>query len=284
METKSKDDVINDLYRRAFGEVTEDVREGRISREAALDIMRSAALEFYPECVHAFGHGSALKGKFSPYSDMDVIVYVPTGQFWEKRCVNYKGHIVEIQAYSLDSLQLFAMFAANSGIALGLVPLDAEIVFDRDGGAAALKAELAVKINAGPDAPPNLVLESYRLKLTNLIVELATAQKPAEKVACGLQMYEQISRVLLTKATGWLHSGKWVPRMLEASGSNVFDTLVSAYRALMADDTTPLVFFACETLESIGGPFWDGYVQQTPFRMELLPVPTIIIAGQQFRA
>lgn len=280
---QSNDAWIDNLRTRAFGSVKECVRHGSVNRDDALEIMRQATLEYYPECVVAFGHGSSITGHFSSYSDLDVIVLLHAGEFWEKRCVNFRGYLVEFQAYTLDVLDLMLMLSRQSGMALGLLPDTAQTLIDSDGSAAKLHEKLSDIKRQGPSQPSESSLRNTRTRLTNQTIELLTVDTPLEQQACGLAMYEPLTKLLMTLDGDWIHRGKWVPRSLCHAAPEAFPKLTAAYRSLMEGDPQPLARMATELLERIGGPLWTDYLLHAPIRIELLPAGAVAIAANLLR-
>lgn len=268
----------------AFGPLSPGVIEGNVSREMALDVMRRAALEAVPNCLYAFGHGSALSGQFAPYSDLDLVVLVPEGQYWEKRCLNFEGYLIELQIYTLDILEPLIMLSKQSGMSFGLMAADGEIVIDVDGGAETLQARLRNAFDDGPKPATGKTIEGYRHKLTNRIVELLGATDERERLACGLSLFELLTRIEMHLDIGWRHSGKWMVRRLDEHDPAVFSAIADAYRQLSEGDAEPLASFAGQVLARLGGPCWSGYVMHQPLTLDLLPAGMIVTAAQQIRS
>jgi hypothetical protein len=271
------------FHHAAFGQTASCVEQGVLTVEAAIDVMSRATLAHYPDCINAFGHGSALHGRFAPFSDLDVVAILPSGAFWEKKCVNFEGYLVEFQAFTLDIVDLLIPLALQSGMSVGLGAGAGQTLIDRDGNAEALRGRLAAALEAGPSPASRFVLDGFRNKLTNHIVELRGASEPMEQLACGLAMFEIITRVQMTLDVGWRHSGKWIPRALAAKAPDAFPNLAAAYKQLVDGDREPLLSLASDLLDRIGGPLWSGYSATFPVRPELLPVSALVTAAQQIR-
>lgn len=285
-QEKAQERTLFDLegfQEQAFGPVSAAVRDGRLNADAALDMMREATLEGVPDCQWAFGHGSALQGSFSAFSDLDVVAVVPSGQFWEKRCLNHKGYLVELQIYSLDILDILLLLAKNTGMSFGLMASSGVVIIDIDGGAPAFKERLQVAFDEGPKPISGKAFAGFRHKLTNRIVELLGAGNPDERVACGLAMYDLIVKIELALSTGWRHTGKWVPRVLAGEDSETFPRINAAYQALLAGDAQPLASFAAALLDRIGGPLWRGYSKRQSLPTDMATAGAMIVAAQQLR-
>jgi hypothetical protein len=271
------------LRGKAFGQLADGVAEGNVDRETVIEIMRRAALAAYPDCVYAIGHGSALSGRFAPYSDLDVVVLLRDGQYWEKRCLNFEGYLVEFQAYTLDILEPLIQLSKHSGMSFGLMAADGEIVVDTDGGAATLQQRLREAFDEGPKAASAKTVDGYRHKLTNRIIELMGASEPAERVACGLSLFELLTRIHMHLDIGWRHSGKWIPRMLERERPGAFAAVTRAYERLLEGEAEPLASLASKLLDRLGGPLWEGHVMKQPLTLDLLPAAMVVTAAQQIR-
>lgn len=243
----------------AFGPVSDAVRDGRVGRSEALLMMERAVRALYPDCSCAFGHGSALTGTYSAYSDCDVVVFVDKGNFFEARCVNFDGYLIEAQVYTFDVLDIFMAISRAAGLSIGMMAGRGEVLVDRDGRADALRQRLSDAFHAGPDPAADHVLATLRMKLTNQIVDLLDARHADERIACGLALFDLMNKAKFTTLGVWHHAGKWVPRSIRARDPEYFPNLIAAYGDLLQGDAAPLASAATKLLDAMGGALWAGY-------------------------
>ncbi len=281
--TQSNPTDLSALRAAAFGSLSDQAISGILTSDEAADLMRRAALEAYPEALYAFGHGSALAGQFKPFSDLDVVVVLAEGQFWEKRCLVFEGFPVEFQTCTLEVVDMLVLLARSSGIGLGLLAEECTVLLDKDGGAESLRKRLGDAYSEGPLPASPSAIEGLRHKLSNQIVELAGAEAPLEILACGMAMFDLLVRVQTALSGTWRHAGKWVPRNFEKTAPGVFPELAETFKALAVGDKDPLMTMATRLLDQLGGPLWDGYIAKIPVRLELLPATTLVHAAQQMR-
>jgi hypothetical protein len=266
-ETIMADMSARQLRDRAFGTVSEKVRTGDLTRGEAVQVMQRAVEQCYPDCRCAFGHGSALTGRFSEYSDLDVVVFMEAGNYFEVRCINFEGYLIETQVYSLDAFDVFAKMSRAAGLSIGMMAGRGEVLVDRHGDAHALLQRITDMFHAGPDPASANLLATMRVKLTNLVIDLLEADAQEERIACGLSLFDLLNKAKFLTLQSWGHAGKWIPRTIGAHDREYFPAMVAAYEQIFRGNPEPLAQMATNLLDELGGPHWKNYQA----RLQVMP-------------
>lgn len=257
--TKSCKEIAAHVLREAFPGAHDSVRDGRLSRTTAKEIMREFVREHFPEAICAFGFGSAITSKFRPYSDIDIIVVLPGMANASARWTMYRGFPIDAKSVGRDNLALYATTVATtrqSHIALGLAHGKC-VAGDREVGRA-IHRQFSRIHRRGPIPPRDATARSQRAVLTTFLVELTTLNK-ADLLPFVLSSFDMIVNAKLWLIGAWPQRGIWAKRSFGKQHGKAWTDLRTAYVAAIAGDTRRLVRVTWQILEEMGGPLWAGF-------------------------
>lgn|GEM_PF-2907890 len=262
---------------RTLPELAPEVRNGQLSRERAIEIMRVAVERYYPDCSYAFGHGSALTGAYKPYSDLDVIVFVPEGEHWEIRKELVEGFLVEFTSFTINAIHLMTMLSFYIRLPLGLVAADGEIVVDKDGGAQAFQDQLRFMREAFFDVDQSEAVARVREQLFTMLLEFRKSHAPEVVRAVALTGYHVMMSAITLSNNFWNHRPKHLAKHEDLPGAARIAELHAAIAAVMHGDIGPIVGLVEALLNELGGPVWKGRVVRQTVKPEYAPVVQMLL-------
>jgi hypothetical protein len=261
----------------AFPGCVEQTRAGSVGKEQALKAMKAAVERFYPECIYAFGHGSALTGGYKAFSDLDVIVFNPEGANWEIRHEVVDGFPVEFTTYSMDTVEMMALLALHIRIPLGLLAGTGEIVVDTKGDAKAFQERMTAMAQQMPLVDRAHDRENTRHILFTTLIDLRKDRGIEVAQAVALNNYRAfIAGVTLLNNT-WQHRSRHFMKNQDLPGAARIAALHQAIAKLLAGDIVPIIDFTEDLIEDLGGPLWSGRVTSLEVRPEHLPVVRLLL-------
>lgn len=261
----------------AFPNCSEDVKKGIITPERARQIMLGAVEKFYPDCVYAFGHGSALTGGYQAYSDLDVIVFVSEPDYWEMRHEMFDGFPIEFTAYSVNTVDLMAFMAIQVRMPLGLLAADGEILVDTDNSARAFQARLSLLANARQSSDFSSVTDKTREQILLLLVDLYKNRPIEVAQSVVLTAYPILIRGITLLHNVWQHRTKLFAKQPNLPGASEIMRLHEAIGDLMNGDVKPVIAFSEKLLEDLGGGLWSGRGRRQIVKAEFLPVAQMLL-------
>jgi len=147
------------------------IRNGNMSRDMGLSIIKQACNRHYPEAIHAFACGSFLSGYSRPYSDLDVIITCRSKFNYQRKCVVFDGYPIDFQTLNIDTLKGNISRAKRGGVAFTAhALLSAEIVCDSDGHAAALLSWVNREWQKQEVTPHTPTIEMLKMSLGDLLL------------------------------------------------------------------------------------------------------------------
>ncbi len=224
---------------------------------------RRLVAERFPEARAAWLSGSVVTGTATATSDLDITVLRAEGVV-HRESLEYGGWPVELFVHTADSVRHFVAqdLARRRPSMARLVSCGVALV-DTDGSGAALAAECARALAAGPGPLDQVGLDALRYALSDLLDDLAGGGDPAVVGAVAVTTWQQAAELLLASAQHWSGSGKWLVRELAAydaaAGSTYVPRLHAALAAAVGGTVEPLVAVGEEILERAGGRLWVGY-------------------------
>lgn len=252
-----------DTLHKLFPSVNTEVRNGSVTQDAAVRVITTAIERYYPGAVHALVCGSILDGRYRAYSDLDVVVTLREQFNYERQCVIFEGYPIDFQALNVDGIDQFVVNSRRRGIGFTLRALSAsEILRDRDGRARQLQAWMTTQYAAGPMASTPETISLLRTAIIDTIADLCTVEDRREMIAIGLSIFTFLMNLMLPKKTGWLETGKYIPRDLDRVGTEYFDSIEAAYRDLLGGDAQRLIELATSILSEWGPVVWNGPPQR----------------------
>src|SRR5687768_8481095 len=263
----------------AFPGALEEARAGSVGKEQAMRAMKAAVERHYPDCIYAFGHGSALTGSYKAYSDLDVIVFNPDGSNWEIRHEVVDGFPVEFTTYSMDTVEVMAMLALHIRIPLGLLAWSGEIIVDNKGDAKAFQERMATMAEQMPLVDRTHDRENTRHILFTTLVDLRKDRGVEVAQAVVLNNYRAFIAGITLLNNTWQHRSRYFMKNKDLPGASRIAELHSAIAKLMAGDIATMIDFTEDLIEDLGGPLWSGRVTSLEVRPEHLPVVRLLLSA-----
>jgi hypothetical protein len=277
-EVKGKPRSLSNWAEIAFPGCAEEVRTGRVGRERAIEVMRAAVVQFYPECVYAFGHGSALSGDYRSYSDLDVIVFNGDGQYWELRKEVFNGFPVEFSMFTLNTLEIMSFLALTVRLPLGLLAAESEILVDAKGDVAAFQEQLRSIANSMPNIDRTDETRNVRAHLFSVYVDLHKNRSLEVAQSVVLTAYPIFAKGITLAHNFWLHRTRHFVKNPDLPGASHINALHAAIAKLMQGDVAVMIAFTEELITNLGGPVWNGFKQV--LRAEHMPVARMLLELQ----
>ncbi|MEU7857778.1 nucleotidyltransferase domain-containing protein [Nonomuraea sp. NPDC049141] len=216
---------------------------------------RALVAERFPDALYAFLGGSALTGRRTSRSDLDVVVVLDGLAVPYRESLRWREWPVDLMAHNELSLIAYAdRDLAGRRPTLPRVCGEGVVLTDRAGRAAEVQAAMRERLSAGPGPAAPGMLDRARYVLSDLLDDLAGATDPGEQAFVRWQIVQESARLALTAAGRWHGSGKWLLRELRSYDAALADELLSAH-----DDPVRLAATATSVLERAGGRLWEGY-------------------------
>jgi hypothetical protein len=239
------------------------------NRPDPLDAAAAFVAREFPHARAAFVGGSVLTEHRTPTSDLDVVVVVGDGAtasppapgapfretFW------HDGWVVEAFVHTRESLDDFwERDAARRVCSLLRMCSDSEVVADPEGLAADIQREARRRLEEGPPEPAAADVEARRYALSDLLEDLAGADREDELAFIAGLVLARTAELALLPGGHWEGSGKALARQLRSADPDLAERLVDAHRLVLTEgDTAPLYRCALQVLETVGGPLLVGY-------------------------
>jgi hypothetical protein len=210
--------------------------------------------ELFPHAVWAVVTGSVLTELRTSGSDLDIVVCLPDGDpdAPHRASRHFRGWPVELFVHDGETLAhylagelrdrrptLHRMLA--TGVAV-------------TGDPAALRAECARVLTAGPRPLTQEEIDRERYALTDLIDDLTHAVDAAERITITATGWVAAGDAALRLGNHWAGRGKWLLRELRDMDPELAGEWLTA-----AGSAALTVDFAREVLDRAGGPLFDGY-------------------------
>lgn len=233
-------------------------------RAEPLDAAASFVAHEFPDALAAFVGGSVLTEHRTPTSDLDVVVLLGGPPAPYRETFWHAGWVVEAFVHTRESLDRFWDQDADRRVcSLLRMCGESRVVTDPAGVAAEIQAEARRRLDAGPGAPAPAEVDARRYGLTDLLDDLAGADREDELAYIAGLVLVAAARLALQAAGCWEGSGKALARRLRAADPDLAERLVDAHRLVLTEgDTAPLYRTALQVLERVGGPLLAGYRQQ----------------------
>ena len=237
------------------------IRDG--DENEAVATARRLVEERFPEARAAFLGGSVVLGGATATSDLDVTVVRAEGAVY-RESLEYAGWPVELFVHTAGSVRHYvAQDLDRRRPTMARLVSAGAVLLDRDGSGAALVAECAAVVEAGPEPLPDAERDALRYGLTDLLDDLAGGGEPGVRTAVAVSTWQAAAELLLAGAQRWSGTGKWLVRELAAydadAGTSYAPRLDAGLRAALDGDTGPLAGVAEEVLAGCGGRLWAGY-------------------------
>lgn len=229
----------------------------------AVAAARRLVEERFPEARAAFLGGSVVLGGATATSDLDITVLQVEGVPY-RESLQYDGWPVELFVHTVGSVRHYvAQDRERRRPTMARLVSAGVVLLDRDGSGAAVAAECAHAVAAGPAPLADGERDALRYALTDLLDDLGGGGDPHLLTAVAVQTWQSAAELRLALGQRWSGTGKWLVRELAAydaeSGTAYAARLDAGLRAAMNGDPGPLTAVADEVLAGSGGRLWSGY-------------------------
>lgn len=232
-------------------------------RSRAVETARRLVEGRFPEAQAGFLAGSVVLGGATATSDLDVTVLRAEGAAY-RESLEYAGWPVELFVHTPASVRHYvAKDLERRRPTMARLVSAGVVLLDHDGSGAALAAECATAVAAGPGPLAEAERDALRYGLTDLLDDLAGGGDPRVRTAVAVHTWQAAGELLLAAEGRWSGTGKWLVRELAAydaeAGSAYAVRLDTALRAALDGDPDLLSEVADEVLARCGGRLWAGY-------------------------
>ncbi len=230
-------------------------------RAEPLEAAASFVAQEFPDALAAFVGGSVLTEHRTPTSDLDVVVVVAGPPAPYRETFWHEGWLVEAFVHTRESLDRFWAHDADRRVcSLLRMCGESRVVTDPGGVAAEVQTEARRRLDAGPAEPTSAEVDARRYGLTDLLDDLAGADREDELAYIAGLVLVAAARLALQATGYWEGSGKALARQLRAADPDLAERLVDAHRLVVTEgDTAPLYRTALQVLEQVGGPLLAGF-------------------------
>lgn len=250
-------DLLADIHAAAFPEAKPEVQLGKLALEDAASVAVGVVKEHHPNALAAIVCGSAFHGTYAPYSDLDVVIILPSGNFIRNQCFMHHGIPIDLQLFGIEAVNNIIRYVRRSGNSSILRSVTfGRAVCDPGNIAPELQAKFREEYERGPGAHQKVDVDSLRWQITTVLADLCGGTTKEEAAICGLTLYSPLLSLILIQTRSWRSRGRWVARELEP---DLLLELYQAYAALLTGSKVEFVRFALGTLKKSGGPLWAGY-------------------------
>jgi hypothetical protein len=136
------------------------------------------------------------------------------------------------------------------------------VVRDTDGLAERIKEQARALLDRGPEPLSAAEIEDRRYGLTDILDDFAGCEDPAEGIFIAAELAEQSANLILLVNRSWIGRGKWVLRALRRFDPTLAIRLRDGLLVYSRDgDKRPLIRFAQEALDFVGGSLFEGYIR-----------------------
>jgi Nucleotidyltransferase domain len=239
-----------------FQGVSQTVVDGALSADEATTLARIFVAEEFPDAVCAIIYGSAVEGGFGPYSDIDLVIFLPQIAFAETRRLIYQGVPLELHLFSKETFARaleMARISGNYNQALSLA--HATLLFDPVGTGDRVIGAAQRVLERGPSPVPEHMRSAACCSVTSYIIELATNPDASERFSIAASLQPLLMASYLSARGRWVNSRKWGVRAEPLFAEALTLAIDAAYRN---QDVTALIAQATLSLEPWGGLRWSG--------------------------
>jgi hypothetical protein len=234
---------------------------------------RSAAVRIacqrVPDARGAILAGSALGPERTFTSDLDVVVFVASGEPSFRETVFELGWLAELFVLSPDSYDYFCRVEiAQRRSPLVHMCANGVVLFSRDGVAETRQGQAK---SLWADGPPPLQpgeLDERRYRLSDLLDDFEGTHDDAELAFIVASLIQETAELDLSARGQWLGTAKWLARQLSHHDPDLATRLSDAAAlALGKGERRALSSAVTDVLNRVGGPLSIGYRQDSRRRV-----------------
>lgn len=229
-------------------------------------IAREVVETRFPAARAAILGGSAITGRRTSSSDLDVVVFLDGPPAPYRETTEVDGVPVELFRHTAESYEDFAdRETADRRSPLLHMCGEGVVLLDRDGFGRRTRADAQARLRAGPPPLSAADLEDRRYLLTDLLDDLDGAGDPDELVFIADRLMTAVAELVLLAGGRWRSHGKWLLRRLREAEPEICRELLLGYRQVVcAGDPAPLGRVAAAVLDGVGGRLLVGYRRGAP--------------------
>lgn len=231
-----------------------EVRSGGLSVPQAQNIAVRYLAEFWPGACCAFLYGSAGNGQFTAYSDVDLLLIVPSSVPANAiRCV-YEGVPIEAHLFDDSGFARNLLDSERSGVpGVALAVRDALALVDHAGNSQRYRDAAARTFARGPNAIGSAGQRYLCRNITNKIADMLEPESEAERSIVAAALRELLYHAHFARTGGWRYAGKWAARFAPDFGEQLDAAL---HRAQHVGNFDELIALAGNELSPFGGFRW----------------------------
>lgn len=237
-------------------------KDGVPGRTAALLTARSLVGADYPAARCSLMFGSFSNGNQGVFSDIDVLVVLPTPQPGGKPTLAlkiYQGFRVEVFVFDEASLKAALAIQETMGLRVLSTAIGEGIFLD---GSPQLFQSLKTMVDDQARArttPPREVPALLRIRVTYLLAKLTVTESHFDQIRIASALLALTGNAVVKRATGETPSDDRLFRALDQCAPDMSMRMRTAFMALCSGSgTADMVALVEEFLESAGGAIWSG--------------------------
>ncbi|MBY8341242.1 nucleotidyltransferase domain-containing protein [Streptomyces spinosirectus] len=226
----------------------------------AIEAARAVVAAQHPEARAAFLGGSAVTGRRTATSDLDIVVLLRGAPAPYRTSLQYADWPVEMFVQTETTWQAYVERELRKRRSpLLWMCADGLLLFDTDGLGARLAAQARQLTAAGPPPVPAEEIEDRRYAITDLLDDLAGSHDHSELLFIATELVRRTGELALAVGGSWDGGGKWLARRLETTAPGLSARLHHGLREVLGGTVEPLVAVVDEVLGQAGGRLWVGY-------------------------
>ncbi|MEK3734463.1 MULTISPECIES: nucleotidyltransferase domain-containing protein [Paenibacillus] len=214
----------------------------------------------YPDCLLAVLGGSAGRGEFNEFSDLDIAVVKRDGEELQRRTIEACGWVVELFLLPIDVYRTYfdhGIMAGNP--TLQRIIAEGKVIRRTPDGDEVLH-EAQSDLRYGPLPLVSSDIDAYRYMLTEYIADLRSVRPGAELWFTVQKITTLLCEFVLRVHNQWTGEGKTLFRLLSAFDPDFSQRLEQAMEAIYhQDEPAQLMDLCADTLNAYGGFLLVGY-------------------------
>lgn len=220
----------------------------------------------FPDSLVAFVVGSAVHGRATAASDLDVVVLLPGDGPAYKEVFEAFGWPIE--AFVITQRSYKELFASQPQIRVPALPMmcaEGVVLKDHGGFAQAIKREARAVLEQGPQPLTAREVDNYRFAITGYADDLAGADSLEECFFIAPALVDKLIDFTLAYHRRWGGEGKSRLRALGQFDPALADRVTSALKVLYQSEARqPTLDLAQDTLQPVGGRLHHGFATGKP--------------------
>lgn len=216
--------------------------------------------EKYPDCTLAVLGGSAGRGEFNEFSDLDIAVVERDGEEYQRKTIEAYGWVVELFLLPLGSYRTWF----DQGVMAGNPTLQRIVAEGKvlrctpEGGE--VRHDAINDLNYGPLPLASSDIDAYRYMITEYVSDLKSVRSGAEVWFTVQKLTSLVSEFTLRIHNHWTGEGKTLFRLLSDFDPAISQRLEQALEALYRrDERGELLNLCADMLKPYGGFLLVGY-------------------------